>query len=115
MTAARFYSSTAGTMQLQADITSASTSLSVDSTTGLPGATHFTLVIEPGTSKEEILDVTGVAGTTLTIARGVDGSPAQSHLAGSSLRHMATARDFRDAQEHIGFSQNIHGVGATAS
>lgn len=101
MTAARFYSSTAGSMELQADITNASTTIQVDSTVGLPGTTPFTLVIDPG-STEEIVDVTGVAGTSLTIQRGKDGSPAQAHTAGAVIRHMATARDFRDAQEHIG-------------
>lgn len=115
MTAARFYSSTAGAMELQSDITSSATSMTVDTVTGLPGTTPFTLVIDVGSSTEEILDVTGVAGTTLTISRGVDGSPAQAHLAGAAIRHMATARDFRDAQEHIGFSSNVHGLTGGAS
>lgn len=115
MTAARFYSSTAGAMELQSGITSSATTMLVDTTTGLPGTTPFTLVIDPGTSTEEILDVTAVAGTTLTISRGVDGSPAQAHSAGAAIRHMATARDFRDAQEHIGFTQNVHGIGSTSS
>lgn len=88
-------------MELQADITDTSTTITVDSTVGLPGTTPFTLVIDPG-STEEIVDVTGVAGTSLTVQRGRDGSPAQAHVAGAIVRHMATARDFRDAQEHIG-------------
>jgi hypothetical protein len=96
----RFYSSTSGEMELQADITAASTTMLVDSTTGLPGTTPFTLVIDPGTT-EEIVDVTGVSSLTLTITRGVDGSSAQSHSAGAKIRHMATARDFRESQEHI--------------
>lgn len=108
MTAARFYSSTAGSMELQADITNSSTTLQVDSTVGLPGTTPFTLVIDPG-STEEIVDCTGVAGTSLTVVRGRDGSPAQAHTAGATVRHMATARDFREAQEHIGLTA-AHGT-----
>lgn len=111
MTAARFYSSVAGQMTLQADITAVATSLTVDVTTGLPGTTPFTLVIDPGLATEEILDVSNVSGLTLTVARGVDGSSAQTHTAGAKLRHMATARDFRDAQEHIGATTGVHGVG----
>lgn len=88
-------------MELQADITDSSTTIQVDSTVGLPGTTPFTLVIDPG-STEEIVDCTGVAGTSLTVTRGVDGSPAQAHTAGAIVRHMATARDFRDIQEHVG-------------
>lgn len=110
MAAARFYSSVAGAMVLQADITSASTTLAVNTTTGLPGTTPFTVVIDPGVSTEEILDVTNVSGVTLTVTRGVDGSSAQSHTAGAQLRHMATARDFRDAQEHIALTAGVHGV-----
>lgn len=104
----RYYSSNAGEMELQADITSASISMSVDSTTGLPGTTPFTLVIDPG-NNEEIVDVTNVSGLNLTITRGVDGSPAQAHTAGVKIRHMATARDFREAQEHIN-DTSTHGV-----
>ena len=116
MAAARFYSSTSGLMELQADISAASTTMSVDSTTGLPGTTPFTLVIEPGvTGSEEIVTVTNVGGTTLTITRGVDGTSATAHSAGSEIRHMATARDFREPQEHIGASANVHGVGSGSS
>lgn len=108
MAAARFYSSTAGAMKLQADITASATIVVVDTTTGLPGTTPFTVVIDPGTT-EEILDVTSVSGTTLTVTRGVDGTSAQVHAAGADIRHMATARDFREPQEHIG-STVAHGT-----
>lgn len=110
MTAARFYSSVAGQMVLQADITAAATTISVDTTTGLPGTTPFTLVIDPGLATEEILDVTNVSSTTLTVSRGADGSAAQGHTAGAKIRHMATARDFREPQQHIGSTAAVHGV-----
>lgn len=88
-------------MTLQADITAVSPSMQVDSTVGLPGTCPFALVIDPGNA-EEVVDVTSVSGTTLAITRAVDGTPAQSHPAGVVIRHMATARDFRETQEHIG-------------
>lgn len=111
MAAARFYSSTSGSINLSTGIGSGDTSITVSTTTGLPGTTPFSLVIDPGTATEEIVNVTNVSGTTLTITRGVDGSSAQAHSAGvSNIRHMATARDFREPQEHIGASAAVHGV-----
>lgn len=111
MAAARFYSSTSGAMNLTADITDADTSITVDSVAGLPGTRPFALVLDPGTASEEIVDVTNASGTTLTVTRGVDGTSAQAHAGGvGNVRHMATARDFREAQEHIGSSSGVHGL-----
>lgn len=111
MAAARFYSSVAGLIDLTGSIGSSDTSITVSTTSGLPGATPFTLVLDPGAATEEIVDVTNVSGLTLTVTRGVDGSSAQAHSAGvGNVRHMATARDFREPQEHIGKSAAVHGV-----
>lgn len=111
MAAARFYSSTSGAIDLTADIAAADTGLTVSTTGGLPGTTPFTLVLDPGLSTEEIVTVTNVSGLTLTVTRGVDGSAAQAHSAGvGNVRHMATARDFREPQEHIGASSAVHGL-----
>lgn len=97
-------------MELQVGITSASTSIVVDTVVGLPGTTPYSLVIDVGLAAEEIVEVTAAAGTTLTVTRGVDGSAAQAHSAGAQIRHMATARDFREPQEHIAASSGVHGV-----
>lgn len=97
-------------MELSVGISSSDVTVTIDTVVGLPGTTPFTLVIEPGTGSEEILDVTNVSGLTLTVTRGVDGSSAQAHSAGSILRHMATARDFREPQEHISASGSVHGI-----
>jgi hypothetical protein len=106
----RYFSSTAGLMALQATITPTSTSIVVDTVTGLPGSTPFTLVLDAGTSLEEICDCTGISGTTLTVVRGIDGSPAQAHSSGATVRHMAIARDFREANTHINSTAGVHGV-----
>ena len=97
----RRYSSTAGAYTLNSSISDSVTSLSVSSTAGLPTAYPFTLVVDPGTVSEEIVTVTNASGTALTVVRGEDGSSAQSHTAGAVVRHMATARDFREPQQHI--------------
>jgi hypothetical protein len=74
----------------------------------------FTVVIDPDTALEEIVDVTGVSGTTLTIARAIDTSPSTgiAHSAGSVVRHMAIGRDFREANVHI---ESTTGHGATGA
>lgn len=113
----RRYSSTAGAYTLNSSVSDSVTSINISSTAGLPTAYPFTLVLDPGTVSEEIVTVTNASGTALTVTRGEDGSAAQSHTAGAVVRHMATARDFREPQQHIE-SSVAHGrtsalVGAT--
>lgn len=61
----------------------------------------FTVVINPDTAIEEIVDVTARSGNTLTITRAIDGSGAQEHPAGSVVRHMVIGRDLTEANTHI--------------
>jgi hypothetical protein len=76
----------------------------------------FTVVIDPDTALEEIIDVTGVNTSTnvLTVTRNVDGSTAQSHSAGAVVRHMIIGRDLREANTHIeanaASSDTAHGI-----
>lgn len=100
MPVSRFYSSTAGKMTLQLGVTAVATALSVDTTVGLPGSTPFTLLLDAGTSAEEIVTVTQVSGNTLVVQRGQDGTSAQAHANGAIIRHALTARDLRDSREH---------------
>ena len=87
----------------------------VDGTTISPTAT-FTVVLDPDTALEEIVDVTGVSGNTLTIVRAIDTTPAtgQAHSAGAVIRHMAIGRDFREANAHTealrADSATAHGI-----
>jgi microcystin-dependent protein len=111
----RYYSSVAEASSLSASITSGTTSVAVSSVTGFPGFTPYTLVIDPGLASEEIVTVTGVAGTTLSVTRGEDGTSAQAHSIGGAVRHMVTARDFTDVQTHMGASEAVHGLGAGVS
>lgn len=109
----RYYSSTAQAATLTADLSAGATSMTVSGTSGFPASHPFTLVIDPGTGTEEIVDVTASSGTTLTITRGRDGTTAQEHVTGAQVRHMVTARDLREAQEHINATSNVHGVTGT--
>lgn len=75
------------------------------------GSETFTLVINPDTSLEEIVDVTNYSsGNSLTITRARDGSVAQSHSVGAVVRHMVIGRDLQEANDHIEASTGVHGV-----
>jgi len=109
----RLYSSTSQETTLTAALNSSATTMVVASASGLfstvtPGNTSpletFTVVIDPDTALEEIVDITypSTSGNnTVTIVRGRDGSSGIAHSAGAKVRHMAIGRDFREANTHV--------------
>jgi hypothetical protein len=112
----RKYSSRSQQTTLTSALTSSGTSATVVSGTALLGGVTvsagetFTVVIDPDTALEEIVDVTAVSTNTLTITRGVDGSSGQAHSAGAVVRHMAIGRDYREANTHVEASTGVHGI-----
>ncbi len=122
----RQYTSRSQQSTLTGAITAGTTSMSVVNggnligDTTIPANTTFTLVIDPDTALEEIVDATSRSTNTFVIVRGRDGSSAQSHSAGAVVRHMAIGRDFRDANLHAeasasyndgaGSSHTMHGI-----
>jgi hypothetical protein len=113
----RQYSSRSQQSTLTGSITSVDTTMTVVSGSALlggqsiPGGTTFTLVIDPDTALEEIVDATSVATNTFAITRSVDTvSGAQAHSAGAAVRHMAIGRDFREANAHIENTTTAHGI-----
>jgi hypothetical protein len=73
----------------------------------------FTVVIDPDTALEEIVDVvypSAPGSNTLTIVRQIDGTTAIAHSAGAKVRHMASGRDFREANTHIKNETTAHGL-----
>ena len=117
----RKYSSRSQQTTLSAALTATATTATVGSgATLLGGATisageKFTVVIDPDTALEEIVDVTAVSTNTLTIVRGVDGSGTEgvtgvAHSAGAVVKHMAIARDYREANAHIENETTAHGL-----
>ena len=112
----RKYSSRSQQTTLTGALSSSATTASVVSGSSLlggvtvsPGQT-YTVVIDPDTALEEIVDITAVSGNTLTITRGIDGSTGQEHAAGAVVRHMAIGRDFREANTHIENTTTAHGI-----
>jgi hypothetical protein len=77
----------------------------------LTGTETYTVVIDPDTALEEIVDVTVYSsGNTITITRNIDGSTGQAHSAGAVVRHMAIGRDYQEANNHI---EAVTGHGVT--
>jgi hypothetical protein len=121
----RKYSSTSQEVTLTSALTNSASTMVVSSASALlSGITPasgetFTVVIDPDTSLEEIVDViypSSPSSTTLTITRGtgVDGTTAIAHSAGAKVRHMAIGRDFREANTHINGTLAQHAATTSA-
>jgi hypothetical protein len=112
----RKYSSRSQQTTLTSAVTSTATTINVGSGSALLGGATvsspeiFTVVIDPDTALEEIVDVTAVSTNTITIVRGRDGSSGQAHSAGAVVRHMAIGRDYREANDHINETTTAHGI-----
>lgn len=106
----RNYSSVADETTLVSGINNSATVIIVASTVGFPVSTPYTLALDYGAATEELVDVTGVAGPSLTVVRAVDSTSAAAHSAGAKVRHVSSARDFREANEHINASAGVHGL-----
>ena len=113
----RKYSSRAQQTTLASAITDTATSMTVVSGSAvmggktLSGSETYTVVIDPDTSLEEIVDVTLYSsGNTLTITRGRDGSSGVAHSAGAVVRHMIIGRDLQEANTHQELTSAVHGL-----
>jgi hypothetical protein len=131
----RKYSSRAQQTTLSASITSttATTMVVVSAASLMGGKTPavgetFTVVINPDTAQEEIVDVSNyTSGNTLNIARGIDGptpGTGNTHSAGAVVRHMIIGRDLQESNNHIEAStfynngtgdttKSLHGLGSS--
>lgn len=117
----RNYSSRSQQTTLTSAVTAGASTMVVQSGTALlggqsiPAGTTFTIVVDPDTALEEIVDATAVSTNTFTITRGIDGSSGQAHSAGAVVRHMAIGRDYREANTHIEASTGVHGISNSSS
>lgn len=76
-----------------------STSCTVNSVTGWPTTFPFYVVIEPSTSREEKVRVTGITGTTLTVVRAQDNTIDVEHAAASTVYPVFTAIEADEANQ----------------
>ena len=110
MSVNRYYSSVAIDTTLTGAVNNSATSITVASVSGFPASYPYTLALSYDTASEELVNVTAAAGLTLTIVRGQDGTSGVAHDAGAQVKHVASARDYREPQEHIAASSAVHGV-----
>ena len=121
MPTTRKYSSRSQQTTLTSAVTSGALVLPVAAATTLLAGTNinagetFTVVIDPDTALEEIVDITSASSNNLTVTRAVDGSSAQDHSAGAVVRHMIIGRDPREANTHAVSSTGVHGLASTSS
>lgn len=99
--ARRYYSSTAARTTLAADITNVATTVGVTAVSGWPESYPYTIIIDQDTINEEVVTVTALVGTTLTVTRGVDGTTGVAHSAGAAVNHGVSARDFDEPNAHV--------------
>lgn len=106
----RKYSSVSLETEVVGSLTTTATTITVANATNLLGGINpasitstddFIVVLDPETSSEEIVRVTGVSSNTLTVVRGYDGSTGKTHTSGAKVRHMAIGEDMRNAAAHI--------------
>lgn len=97
----RYYSSTFSPTSLTSGVGTTDTTLSVAAVSGAPASLPWTGVLDRGNGPEELVTVTGVSGTSLTVIRGVDGQAAKAHASGAKFEHVTSARDFEDAGAHV--------------
>lgn len=89
---------------LNGAINSGVTSLVVSSAAQFPATPQFRIRVD-----DEIMLVTGVAGTTFTIMRAAEGTTAASHTSGVSVHHVLT----RDGLKGVGGSILLKGAYAS--
>lgn len=105
----RKYTSRSQQTTLSSAVTSGATVIPVTNAstlfagTTLTAGQTFTVVIDPDTALEEIVDVTAASSNNLTVTRAVDmsGASAQDHSSGAVVRHMIIGRDLRESNLHI--------------
>lgn len=108
--ARRYYSNTANKPQLSGAISAGATSMTVGAATGWPSNTPFWAIIARSTASAEVVEVTGVAGSTWTIVRGQDGTIASAHNSGDYVEHIIPAKHANDAEVHQDATSAVHGV-----
>lgn len=105
------YTNTASIAQLGGNMDAITTALSVapGTYTGWPAAPFWGLIAR-GTASVELVEVTNVAGTTLTVVRAQGGLSASSHSTGDTFEHIIPAALPADYELHKAASSGVHGV-----
>jgi hypothetical protein len=109
----RYYTSTAQDTTLTSSINSTGTSIPVSALTGYPSQYPYIVAIDYNNASEELVQVNSVTGLILSVTRGFNSTSPTSHGVGAVVRHVITAQDMTEAQQHIAAESNVHGVDGT--
>lgn len=90
-------------------VSSGATSMTVANFSGWPSV-PFWAIVNRGTVSAEVVKVTNVAGSTLTISRGQDGTTASSHNVGETVEHIIPAYAANLAESHPEVTTGAHGI-----
>ena len=116
MATRRYYSAIAVDNTLASSINNSVTSLTLNaSPVGLPGSFPYVIAVDYDTASEELVLVTNSSGSTLTITRAFNGTAAQAHNAGATVRHVLVAQDMTDFQDHAAATGSVHGIADTSA
>jgi hypothetical protein len=117
----RYYSNVAIADTLGATISNSATTLYAASgaPSGYPGSFPWILRLEPGTSNEELVQVSsgsGTSGSPWHVTRAADGTTAKTHAAGVAIQHGMSAGDLTEAAAHYnaGSGSGVHGLPTSA-
>ena len=120
----RQYSSISVETTLASTISSSATTMTVATGTGsalLGGVTlaagnvdQFTVAIDPDTTNEEIVFVTGASSDTFTIVRARAGTSGVQHTSGATVKHVLTSDDLNAFKASISPVTNVGFAGSTS-
>lgn len=103
------YTNTASRAALDAPLNSSANSFTVTGLTGYPSV-PFYILVDRDTSSAELMEVTAVAGSTLTVNRGAGGTAGTSHSSGGTVEHVIPAAVPQAVEQHVEATTNVHGV-----
>lgn len=103
------YTNTASTATTTAPIGPTDPSTTLTSFSGWPAA-PFWGEFEKDTTSAELVRVTNVAGSVITMTRGQGGTPATTHGAGVTFNLVSPADFFNRAEQHMAASTGVHGA-----
>lgn len=113
----RYYSSIAVDTALVDPVNSSTLEIPVTAIVGYPVNFPFTIVIDPDTLSEELCEIASYSGnvfTTTPTGRGFDSTTAVAHNVGAVVKHVISAADLREPQEHIAATTSVHGIADTS-
>ena len=102
------YTNTASVATTAAPIGPSDTTVTLANFTGFPSAPFFG-EFEKGTTAAELVRITNVAGSVITMTRGQGGLSATSHGAGATFELVAPAEFYTRTETHMA-ATNAHGV-----